>query len=136
MAGDAQDWQFGRPGSGRYTPRLDTLGQLQVRVLTNPVPVTVREISLGGFSLESSVPFAAGSSHRFSFMLEHGEPVDAIAECVYTRRLKPGASLPLYLSGFEFIPVSDQVTAGIAGLVYRIAEIWDWVAPEDEAARD
>ena len=67
------------PG-GRYTPRLDTLGQVQVQVVSNPMPVTLREISLGGFSVESTAPFTSGTSHRFRFGLEDGSAVAALAE--------------------------------------------------------
>jgi hypothetical protein len=115
------------PG-GRYTPRLDTLGQLQVHVLSNPTPVTVREISLGGFSLESTVPFASGTAHRFRFTLEGGPVVAATAECVYSTRLSREPSLSLYLAGFEFVPVSENASQAVASLVYRIAELWDWEA--------
>jgi hypothetical protein len=126
MTDDSTNPRARSASGGRYTPRLDTLGQLQVQVLSAPTPVTVREVSLGGFSLESTVPFACGTCHRFRFTLEGGPAITALADCVYSNRLSPSQPLPTYQAGFEFVPVSDEASASIAGLVYRIAELWDW----------
>lgn len=113
------------PG-GRYTPRLDTLGQMHVNALSAQIPVTMREISLGGFSVESTAGFSTGTTHRFRFSFEGGGEVEALAECVYSKRVVVAGPLPLHLAGFEFVPVSEESSAAVAGLVYRIAELWDY----------
>ncbi|MEZ5317909.1 MAG: PilZ domain-containing protein [Vicinamibacterales bacterium] len=125
MASDSPNPRAGRPQGGRYTPRLDTLGQLQVRILTQPAPATVREISLGGFSIETTVPFSSGTTHRFRFALDEGPSVVTIAECIHSARASRQSSVALFLSGFEFVPVNETTSESIASLVYRIAEIWD-----------
>lgn len=99
---------------------------MHVQALSEHIPVTMREISLGGFSVESTAAFSTGTTQRFRFSFEGGAELEAVAECVYSKRVAVTGPLPLHLAGFEFVPVSEESSAAVASLVYRIAELWDY----------
>ena len=69
------------------------------------VTVTVREVSLGGFSVLSPVPFPVGSEQSFLFSTVDGRETLAFVEC---RHCAPAAdtrgAATVYLAGLSFQP--------------------------------
>ena len=86
----------------RRTPRIQLLGQLQGRVVTPAADVSVREISLGGMSLESSVPFAVGGVQRFELFLGDGSCVSVSARARHCRPVE-GCDPARFVTGFQFV---------------------------------
>lgn len=85
----------------RRTPRIQVMGRLHGRSVALGLPVRIREVGFGGFSLESSVPFPKGAEHLFRFTLDDGTVVEVQATSIHTMQVTtPGG--PSHFSGFAF----------------------------------
>ena len=77
------------------------------------VPVTVREISLGGMALETSFPFPVGAVHEFRLTLGDGAQVQLNGRVMHSRdQSSPGQ--PAFLTGIQF--VDDEPTEPVSGV--------------------
>jgi hypothetical protein len=89
----------------RRAPRVRIRGRLPVSFLTTPIPVLVRNISLGGMLVESAEAFLVGSVHQLR-MSADGEQSDhspvISAECVYGHSEILPDGTTSFLSGFTF----------------------------------
>ena len=65
--------------------------------------VTVREASLGGFSVVSPAPFPVGSQQSFLFSTVDGRETLAFVECRHCAAY-PNLGRTAYIAGFEFQP--------------------------------
>lgn len=86
----------------RRAPRIEILGRMQGRVVM-PVPVTVREISLGGLSMDAPFMFEVGSIHEFSLTLGDESSVVLRGRVVYSRPADGPEGSALYVTGVQFI---------------------------------
>jgi len=98
-------------GSERRTaPRIEILGRVHGQAVSLDVPLTVREISLGGMAIETPVPFPLGAIHEFRLTLGDGSTVLLRARVVHCRPAG-GGDTPVFLSGMHFVedePVTGQ----------------------------
>ena len=65
----------GRQPSGeerRQSPRVQIMENLQGRQIARDVPVSMLEVGLGGFSLETPLPFPVGGVQEFLVTLTDG----------------------------------------------------------------
>lgn len=87
------------------------------------VPLTVRDLSQGGFSAESAVPFPPGTSHQFRFTTAQAQEVLLSATVVHCRLAAAGSDGQFtYITGFEFH--SDETTdTSIASLMDTLASV-------------
>jgi hypothetical protein len=108
-----------RPGhERRRTPRVEILGEIAGESLTFDSPVTVLDLSPGGFSIETAVPLSIKDTHEFRFSVREGISVIVLARVVHRR---PGTRRPgTYVFGLEFLDGSKKARADRAGLVERI----------------
>lgn len=106
----------------RRAPRTEVLGGLAVTVSSAPIPARVREISDGGFALETADVPPAGV-HRFVFQFENLEPVEIVAEAIHSTRVAMPGMPAAYVSGFEFLPCSAATARNLTRLVERIAAL-------------
>ena len=95
----------------RQTPRLEVLDQLHGRLVALKVPLVVREIGPGGFSIESIVPFPPDSHHQFRFTAGTGDEIVAHAVVVHTRPAGAGGTPARYITGFVFGEGSETTRA-------------------------
>jgi len=74
------------------------------RVTRLGVAILLRDISPGGFAVESTIPFSRGMTHQFEFVSrEHGR-ITITATTVHCGRARtPGGLAPLYVAGFSFV---------------------------------
>ena len=88
----------------RRTPRFEVDGRLRARLDPPAQEVVVRDLSLGGFLVESPSAFPVDAVHHFRIALENGQWVTVLtAKSVHCRpRSASGATLS-YLTGFAFI---------------------------------
>jgi len=100
----------------RHAPRVDTEGRVRGRITTLDTPVHIREISLGGLSLESAVEFSVGAVHQFELVLGDGATVEVSAEARYCR---PAATEVdgRYVTGFQFVDAADAGRTSVTDLV-------------------
>jgi len=110
------------PFERRSTRRYEALGRVEVTMLSAPMAARVREISLGGFALETSDPPPVGV-HRFRFAFEDLAPIEIDAEAVHSARVSLPGKAETYLAGFELLPCNDATSRAIAVLIDRIGAL-------------
>jgi hypothetical protein len=92
----------------RRSPRVPIEGRLPCLTMPFAAEVILRDLSLGGFLLESSEPFPSDALHQFLVGdATHGQTVVLMAMSVHCRRLDD-AIPPRYLTGFSFLVPAGQ----------------------------
>jgi hypothetical protein len=95
------------------------LGHLTGEPLTFDAPVTVLDLSTGGFSIETSAPLPSGDPYEFRFSLRDGISVIVLARVVHQRASTRRGGVT-HVIGLEFLDGSAEARAGRAALVDRI----------------
>ena len=90
------------PMNRRRSPRADVLTQIRGRHVALDLLVLVRDVSWGGFSLESAMPFPVGGRHTFQFWTNDGRTTMTTAECRHCTAVAPRNGQSLYVAGFSF----------------------------------
>src|SRR5262245_9120046 len=99
----------------RRTPRIELLGRLHGHVVSLDVPVTVREISLGGMAVETAFSFPVGVVHEFRLTLGDGAHVVLRGQARHSRSQPASEGTPIYVTGFEFVDEEVGESAKTAG---------------------
>lgn len=117
--------QAPRSSSGsdrRKAPRVPVGSHVTARVDADAQAVTLRDISLGGFLLESSQPFHADSIHQFRIATAAGWETMVTARSVHSRQAPGNAGL--YLTGFSFVdPVGPEAERRIHQLIDKVSSV-------------
>ena len=109
-----------QPTERRRAPRVDLVGQLRGELVSVDLPIVVREISLGGMSIETSRAFDVDSRHSFVLTLGDGAGVFVLGRVAYSRRVDQ-AERPIFITGIQFLDDDDNEAAGDVGdLVKKI----------------
>jgi hypothetical protein len=108
------------PSERRRAPRVQILGRLHGRIVTVDAPVEIREISLGGMSLESEIAFPVGAVHQFELFLGDGATVAVSAQARHSRQVD-SVSPVRYLTGFQFIDEDPNPDGQVTKLVTDLA---------------
>jgi hypothetical protein len=95
----------------RATPRLEVLGQLHGYLVSLEVSLVVRDLSAGGFSVESVVPFPPGARHPFRFTASTGMEITVEAVVMHSRPHGLAGGQALYVTGFAFCHDSEHYRA-------------------------
>lgn len=101
----------------RRAPRIAILGRVHGHVVSLDVAVTVREMSLGGLSMETSFAFPVGALHEFRLTLGDGASVELTGRVVYSRETAVAGGGAVYVTGVQFV---DDETAAVDGILGRI----------------
>lgn len=108
----------------RRFPRLEVMGRVEGQLMPLDVPLVVRDLSQGGFSTVSHIPFPPGSSHHFRFTTASGVEVMLDAMAVHCRLAAAGADGNYtYVTGFEFHS-SARTDAGVAMLIDTLSSVF------------
>jgi hypothetical protein len=102
----------------RRSPRVELMGRVHGQLVSANLPVEVREISLGGMSIETREGFETGSVLNFVLTLGDGAGVLVSARIVYCR-LIDGSDPVMYVSGLEFVDEDSQEN-GVSNLVEKV----------------
>jgi hypothetical protein len=94
---------FFGPRSRRRHPRLEVLDIVQGRLVPTDTPIVIRDLSVGGFSAESSVAFPPRTRHHFRFTTRGGSVVLLEASAVHCRLVAASELGMSYITGFEFV---------------------------------
>lgn len=89
------------PADRRHSPRIEILGRLHGHTVAFDVPVIVREISLGGMSVETEIPLAEGAVHEFLLTLGDGSTIELVGRVVRCRAMSD-EPFPGYVCGIQF----------------------------------
>jgi hypothetical protein len=85
----------------RRNPRVAILGKLHGRAVTLDVAVAILEISLGGMSLETDIPFPVDAIHMFQLTLGDNTVVHLKGQVKHCQKL---AGEPArFVSGIQFL---------------------------------
>lgn len=109
----------------RRACRVDVLGQVQAHSVWKMRPVTLRELTLTGFSLETTSPLEPGSLQRFRLGFDdNGPSVIVQALCRHSALMSTAGALPIYIVGFEFVEVNEMARSQIRNLVQFAEGLW------------
>lgn len=109
--------------SRRRFPRIEVLGVVEGERIPLDVPMRVRDLSQGGFSAESSVPFPPGTRHHFRFTAFNQNEVRLQATAVHCRLASLDADgHHTYITGFEFLP-DDASEKSIAAIIDTLTSV-------------
>jgi hypothetical protein len=86
----------------RRTPRVRVPGRLVASLIGDDTPVTVINLGLGGFRVQSAAEFLVASSHEFRFELSDRSTLVVGARVVYCLLRQATDGTIAYLTGFEF----------------------------------
>lgn len=106
----------------RQAKRLDVLWQLNVEILSRPMPVSVSDISATGFSVETTTPFQEGEIHEFRFSLDGGSSAVLQAEAARGVANDRVGELQLYLTGFKFVELDTEQKQELKTLLTQIQQ--------------
>lgn len=102
MPGDSQTRGPGR--NRRRYPRLEVLGLVDGHLMPLGVPLTMVDLSQGGFSARSHTAFPPGAHHHFRFTTPRRDAITIEATAVHCRLAQPDADGHVgYVTGFEFV---------------------------------
>jgi PilZ domain-containing protein len=106
----------------RRSARVEVLGRIQGQVVSLDVPIQVREISLGGMSVETPEAFPVGSVNVFMLTLGDGAGIDVAGRIVYSRP-SADADRHFFVSGVQFIDQNDShPETPVGGLVTKVTQ--------------
>jgi PilZ domain len=102
----------------RRSPRVELMGRVHGQLVSANLPVHVREISLGGMSIETREGFESGSVLNFMLTLGDGAGVLVAGRIVYSRMID-GSDPAMYVTGLEFVD-EDGEDGRVSGLVEKV----------------
>jgi hypothetical protein len=94
--------------------RLQILGQLSGQLVPLDVSFAVRNLSAGGFAVESPIRFHTGTSHEFRFILADGRTLKVGGETVHCMRVRTPGTDARFLAGFRFVANTEDAGAAEA----------------------
>jgi hypothetical protein len=106
-----------RGSERRNAPRIRALGTLRARSIAMNVPLSVRDLSRGGFAVEGPLAFAAGTEHRFEFWTDRGQLTVLDAVVAHCMRVTNADGVLSFLTGFAFSDADADANARVEALV-------------------
>lgn len=86
----------------RRYPRVEILGRIKGVVRPLDVSITLLNLSLGGFLMQTPMEYRVGEIHEFQFTMAEKEPLIVRARIAHAMRATVDHK-PLYLFGLEFV---------------------------------
>ena len=86
----------------RKSPRLEVLGRIRGELVPLAVPITLLELSQGGFSMQTTSDFPVGAIHAFRFTSSNRPAIVLHARIVHILRTSGGGGAVSYVIGLEF----------------------------------
>jgi len=107
----------------RQHPRVSARGHVSAEVADAAQPVTIVDLSKGGFLLESASPFLVDSIHQFRIAMTSGQWLTLLtARSMHTR--PAGDNPPRHLTGFAFVePLGEEARNRVHMLVEHVTSV-------------
>jgi hypothetical protein len=106
---NASDPRSEAPGSTgtarRQSPRLQADDRLRISFASGSIPITLRDLSHGGFAIETRVPVMTGERQAFELGPAQGPGRPIRARAIYCRATVTGAG---YVSGWKADPDEES----------------------------
>ena len=107
------------PADRRRSTRVEVLGKIHGQVVSLDVPLEVREISLGGMSIETPKAFTVGAIESFLLTLGDGAGVEVHGRVVYSSAAS--AEKPdVFVTGIQFVDDDKITDTPVGGLIDKI----------------
>jgi len=108
----------------RKHPRFAAAGRLAGHLLEQDLPVRVRDIGPGGFSVETMAPLEEGKEHRVRFISQDDWSTVLPAKLANCRPSCAEDGSPLYVAGFAFVDGDGVDTKRtVAVLVEKVTDV-------------
>jgi hypothetical protein len=109
----------------RRHPRVAVSGQITSELLPAAQDVIVRDLSVGGFLIESREMFREDSIHEFRLAAANGRLETRLkARSVYSHLRRVVGGPPSYLTGFEFVePRGHEAQARLLELIAQVTSV-------------
>ena len=109
----------------RKHPRVPITGQITGQLLSSDQDVIVRDLSIGGFLIESRDAFLEDSVHEFRLATPGGKVETRLkARSVYSHQRRVVGGPPSYLTGFEFVePRGREAQARVLELISQVTSV-------------
>jgi hypothetical protein len=104
----------------RRSPRIEILGRLHGQVARLDLDVHVREMSLGGLSMETAVAFPPGAIHEFRLTLGDGSFVLLRGRVAHSRETTAADGSRLFVTGVQFLDDEPADGSSVTEIVQRI----------------
>jgi len=86
------------------------------------VPITLLNVSLGGFLMQTPKQYQIGETHEFQFTMSQQDPIVVRARIAHVMRVTVEHG-PLFMFGLEFVDTDvRQSRAGIESLVSALQD--------------
>jgi hypothetical protein len=86
--------------------------------------VTIVDLSVGGFLLESDAPFTVGSLHQFRIAQRGGAWTPMLTARSMHVRVRRDSSPVRYLTGFAFVePIGEEARRRVHALVEHVTSV-------------
>lgn len=107
------------PADRRRSTRVEVLGKIHGQVVSLDVALVVREISLGGMSIETPKAFTVGAVESFLLTLGDGAGVEVHGRVVYSKPAEaPGHEV--FVTGIQFVDDDPNTGTPVGGLITKI----------------
>jgi hypothetical protein len=110
--------------------RVDVLGQVQVHLVSRPMPTAVRDLSPSGIALETTQPIVPGARHHLLLCGVSGTPAGGVIRIdaeflnvVDDRAERFSRGLTLFLVGFTFGPMDQTAREALSAIVDDVQEL-------------
>jgi Tfp pilus assembly protein PilZ len=107
------------PADRRRSTRVEVLGKIHGQVVSLDVALVVREISLGGMSIETPKLFTVGAIESFLLTLGDGAGVEVHGRIVYSSPASE-AKPDVFVTGVQFVDDDKNTDAPVGGLINKI----------------
>ena len=104
----------------RRAPRVEVLGRVQGHVVALELPVIVREISLGGMSLETPFQFPVGDLQHFVLTLGDGSTLELAGRVAWCRSVGAETEPRAFRTGIQFEDDAAEEPAAVVDLLQRL----------------
>ena len=107
----------------RKHPRFPASDRLAGHLLDHDLPVRVRDIGLGGFSVETMTPMASGTDHRVRFVSRDDWSTILAARLANCRPSCADDGSPLYVAGFAFLDDAPDTRRTVEVLIEKVTSV-------------
>ncbi len=110
------------PPTRRKSPRYDTLGRIVGHLAGVDLPVRVREVGFGGFSVETMEPLPTGVTHVVRFTARDDWSVALSARAIHCRPSCAPDGSPRFATGFAF-EAEPNSEAAVKRMIEKITSV-------------
>ena len=108
----------------RRSPRFEALDKLLGILVSYDLPVRIRDVGFGGFSVETVEPLTAGARGPVRFMSPDNWTTEIAAQSLYCRPSIAADGTPRYVTGFQFInEQAADVRSRISELIAKVTSV-------------